>query len=260
MRRLVWLCLALPLIAQHQEKEKAGKHPAIGNPEAIAAGQKSFLGGCAGCHGATGEGGRGPNLRSRVMWHALDDDGLFKIIKNGAKEMPPANVPDEQVWNLVAFVKFLTAPAIETPYPGDAAAGEKLFWGKAQCSGCHRIRSRGGMFGPDLSNVAAVRSATLIREAILDPDADGAAGYRNVIVTKKDGKLIRGVARNWTNYSLQVQDRDGNLHLLRSADIESATIAKGSPMPKDFAKRLSADEIQNLVAYLARQSTREESK
>lgn len=257
MRRLIWLCLALPLLAQHQEKDKAGKNPAIGNPEAIAAGQKAFLGGCAGCHGATGEGGRGPNLKARVMWHSMEDEGLFNIIKKGTKEMPAANAPDDQVWNLVAFVRALTSPAIDAPAPGDTAAGSQVFWGKGGCSNCHRIRGKGGMLGPDLSNVAATKSNDQIREALLDPDADGAPGYRRVTATLKDGKQLRGVARNWTNYSIQVQDNQGNLHLITSSQLESATIEKGSPMPKDYGKKLSKEEVSNLVAFLARQSTRE---
>ena len=109
--------------------------------------------------------------------------------------MPATNLPDEQVWQLTAFVRALSAPAIESSPAGDAAAGEAIFWKKAGCGGCHRVLGRGGMLGPDLSNIGALRPVDQLREAILDPDADGFRGYRGVTATTKDGRTIRGVAR-----------------------------------------------------------------
>ena len=77
-----------------------------------------------------------------------------------------------------------------------------------------------------------------------------------VVKLSLPGDAVRGVARNRTNYSLQIQDAEGNLHLLWMADVSEMALAKGSPMPKDFGQRLSAREIEDLVAYLGRQSLR----
>ncbi len=259
MRVLVVLCLAavLPVAAQHEKDEKK-KHPFIGDPQAIEAGRKIFAAGCALCHGSDGQGGRGPNLRERVFWHPLDEETLYKAVQKGipGSEMPPANLPEEQAWQVVAYVRSLTSPAIEGPLPGDPRSGEELFWGKAGCNQCHRIRGRGGMLGPDLTNIGGTRPLPQLRDAILDPDADVLPGYRAVTVVLKNGKTLRGVARNRTNYSLQLQDADGNLHLLSMAEVRELTLSKGSPMPKDFGKRLSAKEIDDLLAYLSQQSIR----
>ncbi len=75
-------------------------------------------------------------------------------------------------------------------------------------------------------------------------------------VSLRNGKTLRGVARNRTNYSLQLQEANGNLHLLSMNDVTKITLTKSSLMPKDFAKRLSSEDIDNLVAYLSRQSLR----
>jgi putative heme-binding domain-containing protein len=95
-----------------------------------------------------------------------------------------------------------------------------------------------------------------IRESVMDPDADGWQTYRGVTVVMRDGKTIRGVARNRTNYSMQVQDAQGKLHLLSSAEMRDVVLSKGSPMPGDFAKRLSKQEMEDLLAFLSRQSLR----
>lgn len=254
------LCVAfcLPLAAQHEKEGGKTKNPLAGDPTAVDSGQKLFINGCAGCHGAEGQGGRGPNLRERVFWHPLDDETLFGSIKNGIKgsAMPAANLPDDQVWQLVAFVRSLTMPAMYTHPAGDAKAGEALFWGKTGCSNCHRIHGKGGMLGPDLSNIAAMRALPQLRQAIVDPDAAGEQGYRGVTVYLKNGQTLRGVARNRTNYSLQLQDGKGALHLLLMSDVADMTLAKGSPMPKDYGKRLGKQDIDNLVAFLSAQTMR----
>jgi putative heme-binding domain-containing protein len=255
----VVMAAALSLAAQHEKEGAKPRHPFIGDAKAISAGKAIFESGCAACHGAEGQGGRGPGLRQRVMWHPLEDEVLFSAIQKGipAGGMPPSNLPEEQAWQVVAYVRSLTAPAIETAPAGDAKAGEDLFWGKAAgCGSCHRIRGRGGFTGPDLSNVASMRSLPEIREAITEPDAVISQGYQGVSLSLRNGRPLKGVARNRTNYSIQLQDSEGSLHLISMQEVAAMEIARGSLMPKDFARRLSADEIQNLQAFLARQSIR----
>lgn len=257
------LCLAavslVPLAAQHDaSKEGKGKNPAMGNPQAIAAGKNLFVNSCAGCHGVNAEGGRGPNLRKRGVWHPLEDDSLFKIIQKGVPgaDMPASNLSEEQAWQVAAFVRSLTAPAIENPPAGNVQAGEALYWGKAGCSNCHRILGRGGMLGPDLSNAGATHAAEEIRESIVDPDADGFARYKGVTVVLANGTTLKGVARNRTNYSLQLQDAQGNLHLIDMGQVKQLTQSEHSPMPRNYSQRLSKQEIDDIVAFLSRQSVR----
>ncbi|MBV8819792.1 MAG: c-type cytochrome [Acidobacteriaceae bacterium] len=131
-----------------------------------------------------------------------------------------------------------------------------MFWGAANCGNCHAIRGKGGSLGPDLTNVAGQRTVTQLRDGILQPDANPVPGYTAVTAVLKDGKTLSGVARNRTNYSLQLQDSSGNLHLLDMTQIRELTISKHSAMPGDYGKRFSKEQIQNLLAYLSAQSVR----
>lgn len=262
MRRLAYPSISLfaalcAAFASAAEPEKT-KHPAIGNPEAISSGQKLFATGCAGCHGQNGEGGRGPKLRNRAVWHTLDDEGLFTTIKKGVPgaDMPASNLPDDQIWQLAAYVRAMNAPAIEQNVPGDLSAGQAIFWGKGGCGNCHSIRGKGGLTAPDLSNVGALRPVEQIREDIATPNADAFETWRRVTATATDGRKIEGALRNRSNYSLQIQDAKGSIRLLSMASLKEVTIEKNSPMPQDYKSRLSREEMRDLVAFLSRQSIR----
>lgn len=254
---LSWFAI-FPALAQHGEAGKPAQNPAIGNPAAIDAGQKLFAGGCGGCHGPDGQGGRGPSLRDKVMWHSLDDAALYGIIEKGipGTEMPSSQHAPEKLWQLVAFVRSLSAPAADMNVPGDARLGAAVFRGSAGCASCHTIQGQGGKLGPDLSNAGATRSLPSLRESIVDPDANGAVGYRSVVVKLLDGRELSGVERNRSNYSLQLQDRNGAIHLIDMTQVREMKTSRTSPMPKDYQKRLTKTELENLLAYLSAQSLR----
>jgi cytochrome c oxidase cbb3-type subunit III len=265
MRTFAFALLAVPLLAQHGRYLSDSKNPAIGNPQAIAAGTKLFMGSCAGCHGPDGGGGaRGPNLVRRSLWHPLSDDAIFQVIRKGVPgtDMPPTKLTDEQTWDLVAFIHALTGPASTNPVSGDPAAGKTLYWGaKAGCFNCHAIRGQGGSMGPDLSNIGGSRPLAVIRESIVEPAKDlFYLGNEATTVLLKNGQTLQGVAKNRSNYSIQLVDAKGILHLIEMNDVKQLTLSASTPMPTDYAKRLSKDELRDLLAYLAAQDLRAEER
>ena len=259
MRFLILSSLTMAgAFAQHGDAAgKPAPTPAIGNPAAIEAGQKLFASGCGGCHGPDGAGGRGPNLRDKVMWHSLDDKALYATIEKGipGTEMPGSSLESAKLWQLVAFVRSLSAPAADMNVPGDVRAGEAVV-AQAGCANCHAIQGRGGKLGPDLSNAGGTRPLPYLRESIVDPDANGAVGYRSIQVKLADGRELSGVERNRSNYSLQLQDRTGAVHLIDMTQVREMKSSRTSPMPKDYKTRLSKTDLDNLLAYLSRQSLR----
>lgn len=264
MRRALYLTAAVfcgglltLALGQHQVDDKGEKrHPFVGNEEAIAVGRRTYLSSCAACHGQQGEGGRGPSLLERNVWHPLPDEALYQVIQKGVGGMPGSDYPEERAWQVVAFVRSMTAPANERTLPGDAAAGQQLFWGSGQCGSCHRVQGKGGFLGPDLSLLASVSGATQIRKAIAEANERIAPGYQGVEVQLWDGTKLRGVARNRTNYALQLLTAEGNLHLLEMAQVKELTVLRDTLMPQDYAKRFSTKELDDLVAYLAKVAPR----
>ncbi len=245
-------------------------NPFAGNPAAIEEGREIYNRTCTACHGADGAGGDlGPPLGAPARRYAQGGDAqIFEAIKTGipATPMPPFGnrLADADIWKLTAYIRGLRGTAIDAPAAGDAAVGEQIFWGKGECGSCHVVKGKGGLVGPDLTNLAGTRKTVSIVDALTRPlhkvFGDGGAiprvlvpnaTYQPVRITSADGKVITGVLKNEDSYSLQVMGTDNQLHMFDRASVkvvyESRTL-----MPTDYDKRLTPDEFRNLLAYLTR--------
>jgi alcohol dehydrogenase (cytochrome c) len=90
-----------------------------------AAGTRLFGEQCAGCHAPDGSGGPGaPALVGSVLAHGDMPWALYRTIRDGVPGtgMPPHPLGREQLWELVAYVSSLRAPAAATQIPADMAA------------------------------------------------------------------------------------------------------------------------------------------
>ena len=266
--RLIGCALLYPayLIAQLDRiPPPSPSNPLTRNVATIDAGQKRFRQLCSSCHGRDGEGGQGegqgPNLMNSWEVRRAKDGQLFSAVKNGVKgtAMPPFPLPDQQIWELVSFVRSLNAPANSVSVPGNPATGEAVFFGKGGCSGCHMIRGRGGYLGPDLSNVGATRRLSELRDSILNPKQIPSEGYRPLVLRVSGGRQLRAVAKHYSNWSIQALDENGALHLLHGPSIADAVLQSKTWMPADIGQHLSATEIDDVLAFLSRQAVREES-
>jgi mono/diheme cytochrome c family protein len=273
------------LFAQQAPVSDTVMNPLANNPTAAIDGQRIFDGTCQTCHGAAGVGdaGRGgPALNTTGLKHGDGDADLFRTIRQGVSgtQMPPyKGLRDEQVWQLVSYLRTLQNRGASPEASrgamvpeGDVAAGEALFYGKAACAACHEINARGGVTGPDLSNAGRLTSAA-IRQKIVSPNdplppapvlprgggGRGAPPPVTLVAKMPDGREIRGVRRNEDTYSAQIVDASGQLHLLNKLQA-AVSVENRSLMPGDYATRLSADEITNIVGFLRMQQGRDQNK
>jgi len=147
----------------------------------VAAGSRIFRSHCADCHGLTGKGGKGPDLTTGVLFHGSSDAALLKNVSEGIEgtAMPSSFFSDDQVWQVIAYVRTLAKSGSAKPPPGDAVRGATLFTSRG-CAGCHLVRGAGGVNGPDLSFVGSRLPPDQLRKSILEPNAqvDQAFGWR----------------------------------------------------------------------------------
>lgn len=245
------LCLGLGIAPADEPKN----NPLGASADVVASGRELYNESCTVCHGVDGAlGDRGPALGAARSYVRRSDAELFDAVHNGIADtgMPPAGLGDEDVWRVVAYIRSLRAKAADFPADGDREHGAALFWGKADCGRCHMVHGRGGLLGPDLTDVARRLSLRALREALTVPKPHPPKGYEPATITTNDGERISGVLKNRHNFSYQLLSEDGRLHLLSADEVAQVEIADESLMPADFDSRLSAEEFGDLLAYLTR--------
>ena len=221
------------------------------------AGKQTFVTACAGCHGLDGGGGKhAPNIATRREVLRLSDAQLSGIIRDGTPsgEMPGfgASLDDSQILAVTAYLRTLQGGVGLARLPGDPEDGKALFFGKAACSDCHMVSGRGGFIAADLSPYAASRSLADIRNAIVNPERNLDPRERTAVVLTRAGESLTGFIRNEDNFSVQLQTLDGAFHLFERSDLQSVEYQQKSLMPTDYAKRLTARELNDLVSFLMR--------
>jgi putative heme-binding domain-containing protein len=222
------------------------------SPSDVAAGARIFRSHCAECHGLKGEGGRGPSLTMGQFRHGSSDGALLRTIMKGipGTEMPGVYFEEHQVWQIVAFVRSLSARPVPRSLHGSPANGEKLFRGKGGCAGCHMVNGTGGRQGPDLSDIGARRSPEHLRTSLLEPNKEVLPAYWSLRLVLRDGSARSGFRLNEDTYSIQMLALDGSLHSFLKTDLRDTQISKTSLMPS-YGKKLSGAEVDDLIAYLA---------
>ena len=240
-----------------------GSPVAVASAQTIDTGRKAFEARCAGCHGSDGSGGQGPGIVDVRQPRAATPAALRDLIRKGLPEagMPALAMPDAELEAVAVFVEALRAPAADHPTAGDVAAGERFFTGKGNCASCHMVRGKGGVLGPDLSNLARERKLLQIEQALLQPGTaqppaasgggrGGAAPptFKAVSLRMRDGRTVRGLAKYESLFDLGVQTIDGRFLSISRSQIAELTW-EPSIMPRLQA---SATEMADLVAYLTR--------
>ena len=234
---------------------------ASGFAQSLDAGRKAYETRCAGCHGSDGTGGsQGPDIVARRQPRAASTAAMRDLLRSGipGTGMPAFPLPDVELDAIVSYIGVLKAPAADNPTAGDAVAGERFFTGKGNCSSCHMVRGRGGILGPDLSNLGRERKTLQIEQAIREPGVrrtatreDDAQSFKAVSLRMRDGRTLRGLAKYESPFDLGVQSLDGRFHSISTtsgrsdhlgavADAEGRGIGRGDARPPrlpDAARR-----------------------
>jgi putative heme-binding domain-containing protein len=95
--------------------------------------------------------------------------------------------PERMAWQTAAYVRTLgRVPA--APVAGDARRGAAVYESSG-CTACHTIDGRGGILGPELTRIGALRGPRYLLEALVKPEATRPRGFVVVrAVTRRASK------------------------------------------------------------------------
>jgi quinoprotein glucose dehydrogenase len=136
---------------------------------------------------------------------------------------------------------------------GDAKLGRAIFAEKAEagCMRCHAVKKEGGDVGPDLAGIATKYDHAYLLRAVVEPNAEIAAGYENVLVTIANGEVIAGLANKEDAETLTLKSPvDGKPQTVKKSEIKDRQKLP-SAMPPALGDVLGKRALRDLIAYLA---------
>jgi mono/diheme cytochrome c family protein len=228
--RLVVALGVAPVLAQNA----APDHPEPYASADVMAGARIYNATCVNCHGVSGTGVGGIDLRHGLLPRARTDAALQAVIATGFPQsgMPAFHLDANDVRGLVAFIRSgLDTGEDAAPVTlGDAARGRGIVEGKGNCLTCHRLHEQGQFAGPDLTDV-------------------GRAINRPVKAVTRDGRVVTGRRLNEDTYTVQIITDQGRLVSLVKSDLREWSVGATSQMPS-YKDALAPGELADVLAYL----------
>ena len=209
------------------------------------------------------------------------------VVENYKNEMPrvyqpPISLSPEEIQATISYLQSLggevdvgaiklpdkirqaesTAEEPWKPYmTGDPDMGAYYFFdpeGPAACYQCHMIvdstgTARGGQVGPELSHVGGTRTPQFIVTSILDPSAEIASGYEQVLIVTKEGEYVDGIPVKQDEKSITLKRKTGNEIIVTEyakENIEEIIVQDVSMMPENFGDLLTVQQFHDILAFL----------
>lgn len=134
---------------------------------------------------------------------------------------------------------------------GDAARGKELFATIGTCAKCHKAKGEGKEVGPDLSEIGTKLSKEAMYLSILDPSAGVSFNYETWALRTFDGTVLTGILVSQTDDAVELKTAESIVHKLSKDDIDQMKKSPLSIMPADIPKLLKAQDLVDIVEYLA---------
>jgi putative heme-binding domain-containing protein len=135
---------------------------------------------------------------------------------------------------------------------GNAGTGAAAFQRETVgCIKCHQVNGEGTDVGPNLSGIGTKLGKDALYEAILDPNAGISFGYETWQIVLKNGDDVTGLIASETPDELAIKAAGGIVTRYKKSDVSSRGQLKTSLMPSNLQQTMTAQELVDLVEYLA---------
>jgi putative membrane-bound dehydrogenase-like protein len=173
---------------------------------------------------------------------ALNDPVVNARLKQVWGDIRPASAQKKE---RIALLKTQLDPDVLKT--SDLSRGRAIF--AKTCASCHKLFDEGSRIGPELTG-SQRHNLDYLLDNVLDPSAIVPREYKVNVLRLTDGRVVQGVILEETPHVLTVQTANETVRI-PTADIEARKESNLSMMPEGLFDRLSADEVRDLVAYLA---------
>ena len=129
----------------------------------------------------------------------------------------------------------------------------KILFTQTACISCHRFKTSGGLFGPDLTSVRGKFSAHDLLTQIIEPSAEISDQYNSMIFEKADGTVVSGRIVDMGASAIEVNTDMANPKARVKLDRRFVKSMKQNPvsmMPPGLLSTLEKEDIYDLLAYL----------
>jgi putative heme-binding domain-containing protein len=135
---------------------------------------------------------------------------------------------------------------------GDASRGAAVFRREnVGCIKCHQVHGEGIELGPNLSEIGTKLGKDALFESILDPSAGISFGYEAWQIELKNGDEAYGLITSETEDEVVMKAVGGVTTHYKKGEVTKRTKQKLSIMPAGLQQNMSAQELVDVVEYLA---------
>jgi len=144
-------------------------------------------------------------------------------------------------------------PAALLALTGNAETGRKLFTTSqaTQCRNCHKVAGAGKSVGPDLDGIGKKYGRNELLDQILNPSRKIDPKYLTYIVETTAGRVFTGLLVSRTDKQVVIRDTKNQQTVIPAEEIEELVAQRKSLMPELLLKDMTAQQVADLLAFLA---------
>jgi len=144
-------------------------------------------------------------------------------------------------------------PAALLALSGNADTGRKLFTTSqaTQCRNCHKVAGAGKSVGPDLDGIGKKYGRRELLDQILNPSRKIDPKYLTYIVETTAGRVFTGLLVSRTDKQVVLRNAKNEQTVIPADEVEELVTQRKSLMPELLLKDMTAQQVADLLAFLA---------